>query len=170
MEKLLSIKEAAKILSVQEESIRHWIRSGKLDAVKAGRVWRVKPSAIDNFLEPRSEEEQDTRQADMFFKNDYHRDLYINMLANIPSSGFKHNLACYVLAAIGKTSILEYMQSGIDIDNMIKKIDSDSNEEALLQIAGNLYNGRACDMNILSRLDKENLLVVMEAIKGRYMP
>jgi excisionase family DNA binding protein len=48
---LLTIDEAAKILKVSKRTVYEWIRTGKLDAVKAGTLWRIHQEAINKFLE-----------------------------------------------------------------------------------------------------------------------
>jgi len=46
----VSVAEAANIASVQSQTIRAWIRSGKLTEYKAGRVLRVRRSELEAFL------------------------------------------------------------------------------------------------------------------------
>ena len=50
IDKLLTIKEVAKILRVSERSVNRYIEAGRLKASKIG-VWRIKQSDIDVFLE-----------------------------------------------------------------------------------------------------------------------
>lgn len=50
-EVLLTPEEAAKILSVSPATIREWIRTGKLQARKAGRLWRVRERDLETFLD-----------------------------------------------------------------------------------------------------------------------
>ncbi|MGD0969930.1 MAG: helix-turn-helix domain-containing protein [Desulfobaccales bacterium] len=49
-EKLLTPEDAAKILVVEAETVRSWLRDGKLKGVKMGRLWRVKESDLGEFL------------------------------------------------------------------------------------------------------------------------
>jgi excisionase family DNA binding protein len=49
MDKLLTIKEVAKILRVSERSVNRYIESGKLRASKIGQ-WRIKESDLERFL------------------------------------------------------------------------------------------------------------------------
>jgi len=49
MDKLLTLKEVAKILRVSERSVNRYIESGKLKASKIGQ-WRIKQSDLDEFL------------------------------------------------------------------------------------------------------------------------
>ncbi len=50
MGEFLTPEEAARMLSVKPGAIREWIRSGKLRAVKAGRLWRIRESELTLFL------------------------------------------------------------------------------------------------------------------------
>ena len=53
MEKLLTLKETAKILRVSERTIMRYLKSGKLKASKLGQ-WRIKQSDLDKFLKDNS--------------------------------------------------------------------------------------------------------------------
>ena len=53
MEKLLTLKETAKILRVSERTIMRYLKSGKLKASKLGQ-WRIKESDLNKFLEKHS--------------------------------------------------------------------------------------------------------------------
>ena len=50
-EKLFTPEDAAKTLLVKPETIREWLRAGKLKGVKMGRLWRVRESDLETFLE-----------------------------------------------------------------------------------------------------------------------
>jgi len=52
MEKLLTLKETAKILRVSERTIMRYLKSGKLKASKLGQ-WRIKESDLERFLKLR---------------------------------------------------------------------------------------------------------------------
>jgi excisionase family DNA binding protein len=57
-EKVYSPEEAAEILGVHQETVRQWLRSGKLGGVKAGpRLWRVRESDLQKFLQTKPGEE-----------------------------------------------------------------------------------------------------------------
>ena len=43
--------ETAELLHVSRQTIYMWIRNGKLDAVKAGRDWRISQASVDDFIE-----------------------------------------------------------------------------------------------------------------------
>jgi excisionase family DNA binding protein len=48
-DRLLTPDEAAKRLRVTSFTIRKWLRSGELQGIKAGRLWRIKESEIETF-------------------------------------------------------------------------------------------------------------------------
>ena len=50
MDKLLTLKETAKILRVSERTILRYLKSGKLKASKAGQ-WRIGENNLKKFLE-----------------------------------------------------------------------------------------------------------------------
>ena len=49
MDKLLTLKETARILRVSERTIMRYLKSGKLKASKVGQ-WRIKESDLEKFL------------------------------------------------------------------------------------------------------------------------
>jgi excisionase family DNA binding protein len=51
MDDLLTIKEVAQRLKMNERTIKNWLRSGRLKGLKAGRKWRVRASDLESFLE-----------------------------------------------------------------------------------------------------------------------
>ena len=50
-ERFLSTEEVAERLQVDEQTVRRWIKSGKLEAFKPGREWRIAPAAFEALLE-----------------------------------------------------------------------------------------------------------------------
>ncbi len=46
----LTIDEVAALLKVGRITVYRWIRAGKLEGVKAGRVWRVRRDSLERFL------------------------------------------------------------------------------------------------------------------------
>lgn len=50
MEKYLLPEEIAEKLSVQADSVRHWLRNGLITGVKLGRIWRIPEKEIERFL------------------------------------------------------------------------------------------------------------------------
>ena len=61
MDKLLTIKEVAKILRVSERSVNRYIESGKLKASKIGQ-WRIKQSDLNKFLEKYSNDKRKSKK------------------------------------------------------------------------------------------------------------
>jgi excisionase family DNA binding protein len=56
-EKVYTPEEAAQALKVLPETIRQWLRTGKLGGIKAGRLWRVRESDLQKFLQSPPEKE-----------------------------------------------------------------------------------------------------------------
>jgi excisionase family DNA binding protein len=52
-EQLLSLEDVARRLQVSDQTVRRWIKSGKLAAYKPGLEWRIKPSDLEEFLRAR---------------------------------------------------------------------------------------------------------------------
>lgn len=46
----LTVDEAAAILKVAPNTIRDWLKSGKLKGGKIGRLWRIKRADIDELV------------------------------------------------------------------------------------------------------------------------
>lgn len=61
MERLLTPTEVAELLRVSPLTVFKWLRAGKLKGFKAGRLWRVWPADLEEFIargtEPRRERE-----------------------------------------------------------------------------------------------------------------
>jgi excisionase family DNA binding protein len=51
MDGVLTIEETAAQAKVQPNTIRLWLRSGKLKGIKAGKLWRVRPRDLEAFME-----------------------------------------------------------------------------------------------------------------------
>ena len=49
-EVFLTVEQVGERLQVHPESVRDWLRAGKLKGLKAGRQWRITESALDTFL------------------------------------------------------------------------------------------------------------------------
>lgn len=56
---LLTIKEAAKLLKVHWQTVRNYIKEGKLAAIKIGRNVRIKQSEIDKFIHKTKDESKE---------------------------------------------------------------------------------------------------------------
>ena len=51
MEQLLTVKEAAKMLSCSEAAIRKWVYQRRLPVVKVGRLTRLRLSDLETLVE-----------------------------------------------------------------------------------------------------------------------
>jgi excisionase family DNA binding protein len=53
MNELLTVPEVASQLSVTEETIRRWLREGKLEGIRLSRRagWRIRPESVTRLLE-----------------------------------------------------------------------------------------------------------------------
>ncbi len=49
--RLLTIQEAAERLAVTPRAVYEWIRTGKLQGVKVGALWRIQPEDLEAFIE-----------------------------------------------------------------------------------------------------------------------
>jgi excisionase family DNA binding protein len=54
VERLLSLEDVADRLQVSDQSVRRWIKAGKLAAYKPGLEWRIRPSDLEEFLQAHS--------------------------------------------------------------------------------------------------------------------
>jgi len=53
-DKLLTTEQVAELLQVHPFTVLKYIKSGKIKAIKLGRVWRMRESDVERFLEERS--------------------------------------------------------------------------------------------------------------------
>lgn len=51
MDELLTVNQITAILKVSKMTVYRYIKAGKIDAIKAGRDFRVKKTEFDKFLE-----------------------------------------------------------------------------------------------------------------------
>ena len=68
-ESMLTVNDAAKRLAVQPETIRRWIRAGKLPAVALGigrgNRLRIKPEVLERFIEQRQSADEAPMMAEV---------------------------------------------------------------------------------------------------------
>ena len=66
-DRLLTTEQVSQILQVHPFTVLKYIKSGKLKGIKLGRVWRIRESDVERFLEERSmaskEPSQSTEEA-----------------------------------------------------------------------------------------------------------
>jgi len=53
-EKLLTTEQVSQILQVHPLTVLKYIKAGKLQGIKLGRVWRIRETEVEKFLEDRS--------------------------------------------------------------------------------------------------------------------
>jgi excisionase family DNA binding protein len=53
LERFYSVEEIAERLQVSDQTVRRWVKSGKLAAFKPGKELRIRPSDLEEFLESR---------------------------------------------------------------------------------------------------------------------
>jgi len=49
-DRLLKPEEVAERLAVTPKSIRQWLREGRLRGIRAGRLWRIRPEDVEEFI------------------------------------------------------------------------------------------------------------------------
>lgn len=47
---MLTLKEVAECVKVNERTVYRWVVNGELPAYKLGKIWRVKPSELDLWI------------------------------------------------------------------------------------------------------------------------
>lgn len=50
-DKYLTIEEVAETLRVAYMTVYRWIKAGKLEAIKAGKQYRISEKSLNNFIE-----------------------------------------------------------------------------------------------------------------------
>ena len=56
VEKLYSVEEAAEVLRISPLTMVKWLRAGKVRGIKAGRLWRVPESALNEVAQSGTKE------------------------------------------------------------------------------------------------------------------
>jgi excisionase family DNA binding protein len=56
----LTVADVAKQLQISEDTVRRWIKTGKLPALKIGKEWRVAPDDLEAFLKQSRKQPPDT--------------------------------------------------------------------------------------------------------------
>ena len=54
---MLTLKEITERLKFHPNTLRRYVRQGKLPAVKFGRVWRVEEKDLENFIQAGKKQE-----------------------------------------------------------------------------------------------------------------
>jgi excisionase family DNA binding protein len=61
-EKMLTVKQVAGRMNVDEKTVRNWIQRGELRAINIGRIrpeYRIRPDDLDDFIRSRQTDRQD---------------------------------------------------------------------------------------------------------------
>lgn len=53
MNNLINAKEAAQILGVSDQTVINWIRDGRIQAQKVGRVWVIPKDSLEGVERPK---------------------------------------------------------------------------------------------------------------------
>ena len=61
---MLTLKEVAQRLNVHENTVKNFIRGGKLTGYKLNRVWRIKEKDLEKFLNQRKWRENEELNRD----------------------------------------------------------------------------------------------------------
>jgi excisionase family DNA binding protein len=64
MADVLTIEEAAEELRVQPKTVREWLRTGRLEGIKAGRLWRIRREEWERFLKASTTRRKEPTPAD----------------------------------------------------------------------------------------------------------
>lgn len=58
MEQFLTVDDVATRLQIHPETVRRWLREGRLEGILMGRRggWRIKPESVESLLEQMSQE------------------------------------------------------------------------------------------------------------------
>jgi excisionase family DNA binding protein len=56
---MLTVKEVAKELRVDQKTVRRWIDRGELVAIDIGREYRIRRSALDDFISRRQTDKRE---------------------------------------------------------------------------------------------------------------
>ena len=59
MDRFYSVEETAELLQIKPDTVRRYIRSGKLRAVKLVKVWRISETDLKTFLDTQTRSNQD---------------------------------------------------------------------------------------------------------------
>lgn len=58
-ETYLTLREAAELLKVHENTIRNWLKAGELPGKKIGRLWRISAAAVESLIAGTQTERED---------------------------------------------------------------------------------------------------------------
>lgn len=107
---LYSIKEAANLLSVDEQTIRLWISNKKLKGFKIGRLWRIEENELNRFI-----------------RGDYSRAIFkdIDLIKNSTMELWILGINALGPLHQGREAIIEALLRGVNVRILL--LDPDSN-------------------------------------------
>lgn len=108
----------------------------------------------------------------MWFKDDVHRDTYDDLMNKAGVISNEYSAALYLLAALNKDVSSYVSGDSIDFPKLLEDAKPWSNaEEAMVKMAGNLFNGRtkADVRESFWHLDQYNTRAAIEALAIRFM-
>jgi excisionase family DNA binding protein len=63
MEEMLTLEEVAQRLKISIKTVRRWLQQGRLTGIKMGKLWRVRETELEAFMQrqthPRREDEKE---------------------------------------------------------------------------------------------------------------
>jgi excisionase family DNA binding protein len=62
MEEMLTLGEVAKRLKVSVKTIRRWLQDGRLTGFKMGKLWRVKETELESFVERQTQQRKEDEE------------------------------------------------------------------------------------------------------------
>ena len=62
---VITIEDAAQQLKVQPKTVREWLRAGRLEGIKAGRLWRIRREEWERFLAESTIKRKDLTDEDL---------------------------------------------------------------------------------------------------------
>lgn len=110
----------------------------------------------------------------LYFKDLKHQRCHSELLKKADKDNKQVLAAVYALAATGKEKVKEYIQNDrIDFDSLFEDAELwSSSEKALIKLAATLYNSSTWPVTIgdvFYPLDTQNIQVVLDALKMRYL-
>ena len=67
-ERLLTVQDVANYLQLKNTTIYHWIKDGKIPAIKIGGVWRFRPDDIEEWIGSHTQGEDEADEEDVLIE------------------------------------------------------------------------------------------------------
>lgn len=143
MERLLTTKELAALLRLNEKKVYHLIREGGIPHVRIAGKWLFPKGHIERWLEERVQREQALQ---LVGSDDY---LFTYLLSKYCSEQAPANLAFY--AAVGSLRGLEAFAAGMGDGCCIHLLDPETGEYNIPFLARHLRGGKYIVVNLYHR-------------------